>query len=373
MLSRSRTRLALALLAALGAAPSFGADFKRFTFPTVDGVELEGTFYPSATNKKDTVVLLLHDFDPKTGGDSHKDGWDDLAERLQKEGYAVFAFDFRGFGNSKTVKPEVFWSPKQGHNRQFIVGGMASKPPETIDQKKFRAAYYPYLINDIAAAKAFLDRKNDTLEVNTSNFVVIGAGNGATLGALWLWSQCRLQRDRASLVLGVPPALDDPEGRDVAAAVWLSLSDHVPGGRFPVHSAVVEVGRECKVPTAFLFGKREKSAAYCGKLSDAILGLGSKKLDLPFTGKEGFDTNLAGSKLLDKSLPTEEWIVEKYLNPVVDKRGSRERRRREIDRYAFYWAKGKPNARIPGILAKHPGEELIRLIPWGLFEGASAP
>jgi pimeloyl-ACP methyl ester carboxylesterase len=372
MLSRSRTCLALAALAALGVTPSRGADFKRVPFSTVDGVELEGTYYYNQTGKRDAVVLLLHNFEHKKGGGSHQDGWDSLADALVKDGYSVFTFDFRGFGNSKTVNPERFW--RFQHNQRYIMGANRAKPPETIDEKNFSQAYFPYLINDIAAAKAFLDRKNDSREVNTSNLVIIGAGNGATLGALWLWTQCRLQRDRASVVLGVPPALDPPEGKDVAAAIWLSINNQPPGGVFPLRSAVVEAGRDAKIPTAFLYGKRDNRASNFSRgLAEAITGPRSKGAQV-LTGAEGFDTQLAGSKLLDSALPTEAWIIEKYLNPVIEKRGSHERKTRDVDRYAFYWSRTKPNDRagaMPGILAKRPGEEMIHVIPPDLFNLAN--
>ncbi len=368
MFCRSRIYLSLALLAGLGAAPGFGAEFKRMPFSTADGVELEGTFYPSnVAGKKDYIVLLLHNFDQKGGG-SHQDGWDHLAAELQNAGYSVFTFDFRGFGNSKNVNAEKFW--RFGYNKVGIRGGYGLKPPETIDSKKFSPNYYPYLINDIIAAKAFLDRKNDSGEVNTSNLVIIGAGNGATLGAMWLWSQCRLRCDKASLIPFQVPTLDDPESRDIAGAVWLSLGHPFPGGRgMPLSSALREAGREYKIPMAFVFGDKDNiSNNYCRRIVDEITGLGSKKLDLKETGIKGFDTNLVGSKLLDENLPTEKWIIETYLNPFVEKRGVRERRIHQADRYAFYWSNGRANPMHPGILAKKAGDEMPLITnPEGLF------
>src|SRR4051812_991197 len=60
-------------------------------FETVDQVELKGTYWPSTRGKKGPVALLLH----KVGGKSSEDGWGELAEDLQKAGFAVLAFDFR--------------------------------------------------------------------------------------------------------------------------------------------------------------------------------------------------------------------------------------------------------------------------------------
>jgi pimeloyl-ACP methyl ester carboxylesterase len=356
MRALSRASLALALTTSL-AAISSAADFKRVPFATADGVELEGTYYPG---KKDVTVLLLHDFDPKAGGSSHKDGWDHLAEKLQEAGYTVFSFDFRGFGNSKTLRdPMHFWSAP--HNRPMLRGG-GVKLPETIDQKNFPAGYYYYLINDIEAAKAFLDRKNDASEVNTSNLVLIGAGEGASLGALWLQTQCRLHRDKASVTIGLPSSFDEPEGKDVAAAVWLSIRKALYPGRTWVRGALMEAARDQKIPMAFLYGKTEKGgpADFAQTMKSDIK---SGKPELKFTGTEGFDTALSGSKLLDESLTTEKWIIEDYLKDVLEARGTRERKKRDMEKYAYYWALSRAGTKGGMRLAKPPGEDMIRAFP----------
>src|SRR5262249_8605842 len=174
-LSGIRPPLALGLglaVAALSGAAAGGAgaqeekkaDFKRVPFRTGDGVELQGTFYPSPTGKRDACVLLLHNIDMRKGGSSHPDGWGHLAEGVQKDGYEVLSFDFRGFGESKGVGKE-FWDARKNPHNQMLKG--ARKQPDSIDQKDFPVNYYPYLTTDIAAAKAFLDRKNDAGEVNS--------------------------------------------------------------------------------------------------------------------------------------------------------------------------------------------------------------
>jgi hypothetical protein len=353
MFVSSRIRLALVAvlglaLSPLGSAGAEKGDFKRVPIPTFDGVKLEGTFYPAGGGgKKDACVLLVHNFDPVKGGDSHADGWDHLAEALQKEGYAVLSFDFRGFGQSKSLEnPEKFWmSP---HNRQ-LRGAGAAKLPESIDHKRFPTPYYPHLVDDIAAAKAYLDRKNDQGEVNSSNLVVIAAGQGAALSALWLAAQCHLQRDRETynkqiILPDMRHALDDPEIKDVAAAVFLSLSPSV--SRIPFHlkgTLLPEVGRENKIPMAFVYGAKDAQGAAIAKecLSTIRNGRGGK--DLKLTGERGIaDTALTGSALLQDGLKTEDWIIKKYLEPVMEARGNRERKKREIDKYCFYWAFPKP-------------------------------
>jgi alpha-beta hydrolase superfamily lysophospholipase len=345
----------------------------RVQFLTFDEVELSGTFYrstPAAGKKdKDAVVLLLHDFRHLKGGSGQEDGWHQLAGQLQKEGYAVLSFDFRGFGNSKSVSPK-FWA--FAHNRQGISGGSKRNPSATIDEKDFRTNYFINLVNDIAAARAYLNIKNDANEVNASNIILIGAGQGATLGALWLASECRRQKDSQSdrLFPGLLPqfrSLDEPEGNDVAAAVWLTIYPTLEDRRLgsSLIKALVDEAKKARnpIPTLFLYAKNDvKANDFLNKNSDlkALFAENSKKKggvkekSVPGAGQ------LEGSKLLRKS----DDIIRDYLNNVVEERGSRTRKDRKDKDFAFCWSLPWPTApnasRIP---AKLPGEPVTRLIP----------
>jgi hypothetical protein len=364
MLSLPRVRLAVAI--ALGLALSLvraGAaddpakkdkdkdNFKRVPIRTVDGVELQGFFYPGG--KKDACVLLLHNFDAKKGGDCHKDGWDEFAQKLQEEGYAVLAFDFRGMGESKAVTKD-FWE-KNPHNR-VIKGATGAKLPENIDLKDFPPGYFPNLVNDIAAAKAFLERQNG---VNSSNTIVIGAGEGATLGAIWMAGEWRCQRLKGLPLPGRPLDLDEPEGRDLVCGVWLSISPSLAGRKMPLSSLLVDVGAEHKTPMAFIYGKEDAEGKGVAHEELKTIKEKAKGVKLDFTGEKGVDTKLVGSQLLQKSLDTEEWILKKYLEPVLEKRGNREAKKRTFTDEQFYWV----FPRVMPILAKGPREESLRPLP----------
>ena len=70
---------------------------------TADGVKLNANFYPSE-KKNAPTVLMLH---PIGDGKSSKaPEWKSLADALQKGGYAVLTFDFRGHGDSTTIGAE---------------------------------------------------------------------------------------------------------------------------------------------------------------------------------------------------------------------------------------------------------------------------
>jgi hypothetical protein len=302
---------------------------ERVKFETIDEVELHGTFYPGKKGKKSPTALLLH----KIGGHSHQDGWDKLAEGLQEKGYAVLSFDFRGHGASTGVGRE-FWSQLFPINRT-LRGFSASRPKTTISHKDFPNSYMPYLVNDISTAKSFLDRKNDAGECNASSLVLIGAEDGATLGALWMYTEWYRFRVTATF-----PALrwdKTAEGRDHHAAVWLSISPTIGGRTMPVGSWMQLVGREKKVPMAFVYGDGDSKGELNAGHYLRIL-YGSDKASLPLTNKLAVKgTKLTGSGLLKKELATEEWIIDKYLTAVFDKNQISEWLKRDFEQSGYVW------------------------------------
>src|SRR5262249_36222183 len=140
---------------------------------TVDGVTLHGMFFP-CTRKDAPTIIFLH----KIGDKGMQKSYFGMAESLQKN-YSSLVFDFRGHGKSKDINAAEFW--KHPFNGQNIRGAKASST--SIEHTQFSAKYLPALVNDIAAVKAFLDRKNDLRECNTSSTILIGAESGATLGS----------------------------------------------------------------------------------------------------------------------------------------------------------------------------------------------
>jgi hypothetical protein len=368
MLPTARTRLALALALALAGlvwvpaqsaqaqAQKNKANFKRVTIKTGDGVELQGYFYPSPGGKKEATALLLHHFDPKKGGSSQSDGLPKLAERLQKEGYSLLAFDFRGFGDSKTVGKEFWDFRRNSHNqlaRRNVKFGKAL--PESIEHTQFAPGYYPYLANDIAAAKAFLDRRNDAGELNSSNVVVIGAGEGATVGALWLESMCYLHRDKNPM--GLRPELSpDPEVKDIVCAVWLSIQPTLAGARYPVTRWLTTAGgRNFKVPMAFIYGGNDrKSESFAETALKGIKSGARGKLE--YTGKKAISgTELSGAALIGRG--AEKFILDKYIAPVLEKRGTKESVKRRVDMQRLYYQFG-----LRLTLAKQPGDDVPRVL-----------
>lgn len=253
------TRFAFGLLA-LALAPQLAPAQQDVRFETADKVKLRGTLYPGGGNKS-PCAILLH----KLGGSRDHEGWAALATELQRRGFTVLTFDFRGHGDSTAVDPDVFYTLPL--NKRIFQHGKEVKDRITykdfVGHKK-NYTYIPMLVNDIEAARNFLDQKNNAGECNSSSLVLVAAEEGAALGALWLTCQFK----KAHYVpnpLGVG-AIPDPrrtEGEDVGAAAWLSIPSYLTK-QYPVATWLASPVRD-KVPMLFVYGDKDEPAAKAAK------------------------------------------------------------------------------------------------------------
>ncbi|MBI3411688.1 MAG: hypothetical protein HY040_25440 [Planctomycetes bacterium] len=295
--------------------PSAGQDAdskgEKVRFHTVDGVEIVGTYYPSARGKA-PAVILLH----ALGDHSRTNAWTNLAVELQKK-YSVLAFDFRGHGNSKNLSDATeFW--KHPINKNNVKG--APKGTE-IDYQNMRKEYFPALINDIAAARAYLEGRNDARDCNTSSMIVIGAESGATLGAIWLNSEW-LRYQQLSGGFAPTQLNKTPEGKDVIAAIWLTPTTKL-GSRTVSLSQILDLpARIGKTPMTFLYGDADASGKTIAKGCEKAIKGADAKGDYKYTAAVKIpDSKLAGANLLQKSTGTTKSIME-YLEDVVDFKGN---------------------------------------------------
>jgi len=154
-------------------------EVEKQSFETIDKVSIQCDWYPSSKATKAPTVMLLH----KIGGNRKQMA--SIAEKLQEAGFAVLSFDFRGHGDSNKVDDKAFWKVQANMRGIRTVAGARR---DVIDYKNFTPAYYPQLVQDIAAAKFYLEQKNNARECNVNDLVLVGAEDGATLGAVWLYS-----------------------------------------------------------------------------------------------------------------------------------------------------------------------------------------
>jgi dienelactone hydrolase len=315
-LSRGRWCVVLVIVATLAGTQTILAQggAEKVRFDTYDRVTIRGTFYASSKGSKAPCVILLHPI----GGSSAQEGWEGLAKKLQEKGFAVLAFDFRGHGDSKEVDPAVFW--KYPLNAK-LKGFTAAKPRSEISYKEFTTPYhYLALVNDIAAARRYLDTRNDSQECNAANIIVIGAESGATLGALWMATEWQRR-----LGAQTPPfsAKGPVGGQEINCAVWLTINPTVAGNyKAPVESWLrMQQVRE-KIPMYFLYGADDnKTERYIQHLYNDVLRAKTDKKLSKLTGIKGVEgTKLSGRDLLTKGLATQDLIV-KYVEKVIADNG----------------------------------------------------
>jgi hypothetical protein len=333
----------------------------KVSFLTADQVKLRGLYLPSTKKSEGPCAILLHDL----GGNIKEKGWDSLAAALHKQGFAVLWFDFRGHGQSTSLEdPMVFWANPV--NQKLAMRGYRGNRrdkslPDTIALKAFNAAYLPYLINDIAAAKVFLDNKNDVGECNSSNTVLIGAGQGATLGALWLKAE-RYRHKANPGGLGVRPTIDPKsESKDYLAAVWLSISPKL--GPIPYNVARLFGGPkdEKKIPMAFVYGEKDPGKRFSIAAATfldptwkkAKKGKKAKNLRIGAFTIDDSD-KLRGRDLLSSSIGTVKGIAD-YLDGIVED-GLNEHETKEFKKQEYVW-------QVRPLIIKPAGEKTPVFLP----------
>ncbi|HZT80344.1 MAG TPA: alpha/beta fold hydrolase [Gemmataceae bacterium] len=322
---------------------------KDVTFETADGVRLSGTFYASSSPKVNAseapAVLLLHELE----GNSNEAGWEELATELSKRGFAVLAFDFRGHGNSTTISDlNAFWSKVE--NRQSIPGFIGSLPPasqkkDTISFKDFkgRTQYYPVLVNDILAARMYLDKQNDAGQCNSANIFIIGAKDGATLGAMWAVSEQYRYPARRQFPGGPLQREQTAEGKNIAGCIWLSANGYVGSRRMSTSSHLRVLGKDKKIPMVFVYGEKDLAAKqFADSAKQSAMGDDAitKKFTVALPVKGGTE-KLRGRLLLGKGLDTTEKIGN-YLTNLSERLKAREAPtvKKDPDNSEFCWQMG---------------------------------
>ncbi|HEY7329133.1 MAG TPA: hypothetical protein VH592_15935 [Gemmataceae bacterium] len=225
---------------------------EKVHFSTVDHVHLAGTLYHGWKSKRGLTVLMLHDL----GSNRSSPGWKRLAETLQAEGHTVLTFDFRGHGDSRKVSPQFWRYTVNKYLNSYKLNTIAELQPILLKLPDFPSEYRPWLIEDIAAARTYLDRLHDDPAgpVNTFNLVVIGAGQAAALGSLWLATEGL--RFNGSDV-GNKIQLRWEEKRSVLQAVWIGMADPLKLRPFGIHSWLEGAHAKPVVPITFIYGEED--------------------------------------------------------------------------------------------------------------------
>jgi pimeloyl-ACP methyl ester carboxylesterase len=352
-----------------------GEGSKAVEFDTVDGVGIKGRFFAGNRGKDSPCVLMLH----ALGENSNNKEWQNLAKKLQEKGYAVLTFDFRGHGDSTVVLPGIpnrnpqlivkgFWD--EPLNQQGVKGYALNKPrPTEIKYEQFNTGYYTVLINDIAAAKTFLD----DADCNSSNLTVIGAKDGATLGSIWLnaeWHRYRLVPAGPG-VFKADLDRQNPEGQAVVGAAWLSLSSTLGNAKTAAYNLQAILDWPAKLrqtPMLFVYAKSdEKSGTLAKKLEQGIVGKNVKLY--PNTSAFAIDQaeKMSGKDLLVESFPTTTKILD-FMDAAATRKVAPKQLNVRSPEDVYYWEPVVNGRALPqGIIAKKSRAKLLEFSNYAYF------
>ncbi|MFH1776471.1 MAG: alpha/beta fold hydrolase [Candidatus Omnitrophota bacterium] len=176
---------------------------KTVTFTTKDAVVIVGSYYYHNDNISRPAVVCLHMWQ------GSRQDWDELAKKLQQQGFIVLSIDLRGHGES-IIKRE-----KNGKEKN-------------IHWKKFKYAVYSEMVNDALAAENFLLQQDN---VDVQRIGLIGGSLGCSV-AIKLATVSEHIRSIALLspamnYLGVDLSRDLPKlsKKDIPILVFLEETD----------------------------------------------------------------------------------------------------------------------------------------------------
>jgi hypothetical protein len=350
-----RTRPALLLLALFGLAAGGGRaqdkkDDKKDDKKAAKNADLvtpDEVSFKSSDGVK-LAVIMLHDYK----ADPNDVAWEDTAQLCVSKGFNVLRFAFRGHGKSTEVIPGDFWLRPE--NSRNIKGGTSPNvvTKTTIKFTEFSNDYYPMLVQDIAAARYYLDTLNDGGTVNTSSVYLLGAGEAVNLGFLYMASEWSRERQKPNIP--VPPQYvslarqlfpaAEAAGPDIAGAIWVGPT---PSNAMPkrlltlwcTQPATIELRSQTRM--LFVTGQKDRQSTLFAKFlfSDALLldrtasanGTRLVKPDFVSFLREIKGSKATGIKLLGNNLGTEKMIGD-FLTEIEKDRGTKTRKTREWDK-----------------------------------------
>lgn len=320
-------------------------------FHTIDGANIVGRYYPGTQGKKSGAVLLV----PPIGQSVNDRAWQSLAEALQGKGYAVYSFNWRGHAPSVGATID-FWATAFPHNRlvprpgRLVPGQLA-----TLNEKTFSPVYLPHLADDLAGARHVLQEMNDRRQLNANHIILIAAGRGAAVAALWLSAEW--YRFQTPQFFQAAPVNKDAEGKAIAAAVWLGMDPNKlgPRGSLNVESWLEHVGRTNRVPMLFLHGQQDAEATGRARAFAASARTNAVRL----TTSKGIDgAAQSGMELLRPELSTQDDIL-KFLAAVEEASPPRAWEQIDFDNKSYSWR--FPTA--PNTPAKLAGQQQLIALP----------
>lgn len=325
------TLLLLPMMFVLSASPVRGQDkdkdkdkkddnrqTEEVALTTCDGLRLAGTWYPASKGRQADCVIMVHNYGKEF--DSRKGAFPSLAKDLQDAGFSVLTFDLRGHGRS--TRAATVFDPKLftdlnlfpwNRNVSGIPTPQKALTMKSINVSQFNTNYFPYMINDIVAARRFLDERNDAGQCNAGAVHVIADRESGSLAMAWLHGEYLRNGINALQLGGVNPK--HVAGTDIMSATFLSYRPTQKAGQITKHlekekplfeniGFVRESVRE-KVSMAFVYGDGDEKAKAASRAVFTGFGIPAGAKEDKDRGKYLVEvekgSTLAGIDLLDQT------------------------------------------------------------------------
>ena len=253
------------------------------TLTTKDNVQLHLQYFAGNLGKETVPVILVHGADGSIGFGSGRD-FKDLAPLLQRNGFAVFVPDLRGFGESKQQ--------------------VGRKGVESIDRSRFNRDDIAKMVKfDMEAVKRFILDKHNTGELNVEQLCLLGCEMGTVIALDW-----------ARLDWNAPSFPQLKQGQDVKTMILVSpIQSHLG---FTISAAIADKNVQGAISTMVVVGERSQKIATLAarifkRLKRAHRQAGVGRTSYETLAFHELPTSLQGTKLLNaKSFQLDKTILE---------------------------------------------------------------
>jgi hypothetical protein len=237
---------------------------KSVGIATSDGLSLNGYWFQGTGIEKqrpDAVMMF-----PAPGGKVN-DSWIALAKALSEKNFSVLLFDWRGMGMNGPdgigqgsrifSEKDEFW--KERYNGTLLMNIKATVEKNGLDWAKVLSTksngsmrYRDFMLNDLMAARFFLDKQNDAGRCNTNRVWIVSEKEGAHLGLAFVASE--FQRHTIHLPKKTTADIAPPfkgAGKDYAGIMALSYSgSNSPTASMVYKNALPSIGANDEVKKA---------------------------------------------------------------------------------------------------------------------------
>ena len=164
---------------------------------TSDGLSLNGYWFQGTAADKNAPDAVLMFPAP---GNKVTDAWIGLAKKLSEKNFSVLLFDWRGCGMNDTASAgariladkEAFW--RETYNQRLL------KPQRPYEERGLdyrsivgksdgRLYYRDFMLNDLMAARFYLDKMNDNGKCNTNRVWIVTEKDGGPVALAFIASE----------------------------------------------------------------------------------------------------------------------------------------------------------------------------------------